>query len=1084
MTDEDITQPLNDENPNENSFTGSVSSSNNEDKISQPDQPKEQTSNATGEGNDISFDSLLKSTKKETEPIQPIYVTRPYRPKPVGQRPTIPQKTQIPDQFRTRKISESDQQATRVTPVVKPPVTKPPRSTTTVRVTPIPAARLETPPKKSNIGPYLRSGVGCLIRLAIGFVFIIIFILLGASSFTIYKYFSVRNSLLNDPNIPDLNNLADRASQFETTRILDRYGNVIYEILDPNAGRRTYIPLEKISPYMIAATIATEDKEFYNHPGFDIFAIMRALWLTYTTGESAGGASTITQQLARTFLLTPQERSERTIQRKAREIVLAAEITRLYSKEKILELYLNEIFYGNYSYGIEAAAETYFGVTADKLTLGQASFLAGLPQAPAVYDIYTNREETLHRQMQVLVLMYELSQEKNCIYVSTNIKPVCVSIEDATEALQEIEKYPFKPNLVKMRYPHWVTYIRTILNNQYDPQTIYRSGFTVYTTIDPVLQEKAEQLVKEHVPSLADKKITDGALVAIHTATGEILAMVGSADFYNEAISGQVNMAISPRQPGSAFKPITYLAAFEKGWTPATIIWDVPSEFPPSGKPGDPAPPYIPKNYDRKFHGPVSVRSALANSYNIPAVKALQFAGIYDDPFTLEQDGVINMAKRLGITTLTRQDYGLSLTLGGAEVSLLEMTSVYATIANDGRRLPTVAITKIIDHNGKIIYEYQPSFGQQIIRPEHAFLITSILSDNEARTPMFGADSALNLPFPAAAKTGTTDEFRDNWTVGFNPHLAVGVWVGNADNTPMENTTGLTGAAPIWANFMKFAVPLISGENPPPFIQPPGIVEKVVCADSGTEPSEFCRNHRGEFFVYDQLPPSKENDLIQKSLVDSWTLLRASSVCSEFVIEKISVNVTDSWAKKWILETDEGKQWAENMGIKSPIFFTPERECRLDDPRPNIEFAHPSPDSIITSPNLDIYVVVNATMNFRSFRLEYGKGKNPAEWSILVDNNERQISQPEKIYSWDLRDFPQGDYSLKLTMYSTVDTKAEKTIHLLIQVPTSTPTPTETPTPTPTNTPTLTPTLTSTPTNTQTITLTPTETPTETPTSP
>ncbi len=649
-----------------------------------------------------------------------------------------------------------------------------------------------------------RSSWGCFVRMLIILMFVATVAIVLASAFAIYQYFSIASTL---PSVDDLRN---RASQFETTRILDRNGNVLYEINDPNAGRRTFVPLNSISPYLIAATLATEDKDFYSHPGFDILALIRSLWQNYTIGEvyTGPGASTITQQLARMLLLSPTERNERTVQRKAREIVLAAEITRRYTKEEILEIYLNEIFYGNMSYGIEAAAETYFGTTAGKLDLGQAAFLVGLPSAPSVYDVYTNKDQTLKRFSTVVQLTFTLSQERSCIFVSTSVQPVCVDAVEANQALNEIENYKFVKVTNAFQSPHWVTYIRSLLEAQYDPQTIYRSGFTVYTTLDPSLQSQAEQIVKNQVANLAEKHVTDAALVAIKPATGEILAMVGSADFYNDAIAGQINMAISPRQPGSSIKPLTYVAAFEKGWTPATVIWDVPSEFPPSGLSTDTRPPYKPTNYDLKAHGPVSVRTALSNSFNIPAVKTLDFIGVYD------QGGLISFAKKMGITTLTRQDYGLSLTLGGGEVTPLELTSAYSVFANGGRRMPPYAISKITDYTGKTVFEYKAPAGEQVVRPEHAFLITSILSDTVARVPMFGTNPVINLPFPAAVKTGTTNDFHDNWTLGYTPDIAVGVWVGNADYTPMINTTGLTGAAPIWADFMKVAIQSLTGGNP------------------------------------------------------------------------------------------------------------------------------------------------------------------------------------------------------------------------------------------------------------------------------
>ncbi|HVP20779.1 MAG TPA: transglycosylase domain-containing protein [Anaerolineaceae bacterium] len=927
------------------------------------------------------------------------------------------------------------------------------------------------PVSRPKSKPVKKKGLGCFWKGLIGILFVGILAVVAVLSFLIYQYYSIASTL------PSVDDLKTKASQFETTRLLDRNGNTLYEIMDPNAGLRTAVTLDKISPYLIAATLATEDKEFYNHPGFDVLALLRALWQNYSAGETVSGASTITQQLAKMLLLSPTEARQQTVTRKAREIILAAELTRKYTKEEILELYLNEINYGNFSYGIEAAAETYFNSTASKLTLGQAAFLAGIPQAPSVYDIFTNRTQTLERFRTVIMLMYNLSQETNCIYVSTNIQRVCVDAVSVSQALDEIEKQTnFTLSSSQIKYPHWVTYIRSLLEAQYDPQTLYRSGFSVYTTLDPALEDMAQTMVRDQVKSLSDKKVTDGALVAIRPETGEILAMVGSADFYNDQIAGQVNMALSPRQPGSSIKPLTYVAAFEKGWTPSTLIWDVPSEFPPSGDPNDTRPPYKPVNYDGRFHGPVTVRTALANSYNIPAVKTLQFIGIYDNPATPGQDGLISMAKKMGITTLTRPDYGMSLTLGGGEVSLLEMTSAYSTFANLGRRMPPYAISKIVDHAGDTVYEYKPPTGDQVIRAEHAFLITSILSDNAARTPAFGPNSILDLPFPAAVKTGTTNDYRDNWTLGYSPDLTVGVWVGNADYTAMVNTTGVTGAAPIWSAFMKAAVPLLTDNKPSSFTRPSGIVERAVCAISGTEPSQWCPSQRGEFFAADQLPLPKEQDLWQKVKVDTWTGYKASTACADFTEEKFALNVTDPFAIKWIKESSDGKKWAKAQGFSDPIYFAPNQDCKQTDSRPQIIFSSFRDGDTISTAPLDIYAVVDATSGFKEFKLEYGIGDKPVEWKQLGDVINQPAKQPTLIYSWDMKDVPPGKISLRIHLTSDHDTYAEKQIILVDQVPTATPTSTTTSTPTltPTVTPTITPTVTVTPvpTNTPTQTLT------------
>ena len=524
-------------------------------------------------------------------------------------------------------------------------------------------------------------------------------------------------------------------------------------------------------------------------------------------------------------------------------------------------------------------------------------------------------------------------------------------------------------------------------------------------------------------------------------------------------------MAVSPRQPGSAIKPLTYLAAFEMGLTPASLVWDVPSEFPPSGRPDDNRPPYKPVNYDGRFHGPVTLRYALANSYNVPAVKVLDYVGIYDNPETPQADGLISFAQRMGITTLDRPDYGLSLTLGGGDVTLLELTGAYAVFANNGRRIPPVAITRILDSTGNVVYEYQPTLGEQVIRPEHSYLMSSILADNQARTPAFGANSVINLPFPAAVKTGTTNDIRDNWTVGYTPDLVVGVWVGNPDYTPMISTSGLSGAAPIWANVMKAGMDAVSNDNPTPFNRPGGVVERVICAISGSLPSKWCPEQSTEIFAADQPPLPKEEDLWQKVVVDTWTGLRASAACPDFTEDKFVVNVTESWAKKWIRKDPNGQAWAEEMGFENPVTFTPNRECRADDPRPRLAFTSPQENTTIDRSPLDIYGIVDATHGFDFMRLEYGLGDKPVNWKLLAQSRDR-LSSPGLIHSWDVSLFPPERVTLRLTIRGVEDNYAEALLNLTMHVPTPTPTPTPTLTSTPTTSPTPQPSSTPTPTST------------------
>jgi membrane peptidoglycan carboxypeptidase len=955
------------------------------------------------------------------------------------------------------RVDETDMNATSVTPAALniPSRRRPPGN--------------PPPPRRAPAFNW-RSGWGCFLRGLVVSMFLLAALLIIAAVAAVMAYYSIASTL------PSVSDLQQRSAKFETTRILDRNGNILFEILDPSAGRRTYVKIDQISPFLVAATIATEDKDFYSHPGFDPVAILRAVWENLTTGGNGTGASTITQQLARALLLSPEERVERSYMRKIREIILAAEITRLYPKDEILELYLNEIYYGNLAYGIEAAAETYFGPAidgqltgapnghlADDLNLAQASFLAGLPQSPSVYDIHTNRDATLNRQKNVLVLMYQLSAEKTCIKVSNSPQPVCVGVDEALGAAKAIEDFTFPTPNIQMRYPHWVQFVRSQLESMFDAQTIYRSGFTVYTTLDPGLQDAAQQIVTSQVATLMDKNATDGALVAIKPATGEILAMVGSVDFYNEAIHGQVNMATSPtRQPGSSIKPLTYVAAFEKGWTPSTLIWDVPSEFPPSGDPNDPREPYVPVNYDGKFHGPVTVRTALSNSYNIPAVKALQYVGIYDDPNTPAAEGLIGMAHKLGITSLTRDDYGLALTLGGGDVSLLEMTGAYAVFANAGKRIPPVAILRITDNTGAIVYDYKAPAGEQVIRAEHAYLLSSILSDYVARRPMFGNNPVINLPFPAAAKTGTTNDFRDNWTMGYTPDLAVGVWVGNADYTPMQNTTGLTGAAPIWAEFMQQAIARLSGA-PTAFQRPSGVVDEVICAISGTKPSEWCPEQRSEIYAADQPPLPATEDLWKEAIINTWTGLLAAPACDDFVEKKLVLNVTDQFARRWLRKDDTGRAWAKEMGFDRPIFFVPDGKCDVNSPKADLKILDPQEDAVLKDEKVDIRVLATASTAFETWRLEFAPGNDPAEdanWQVLYETN-AQIPIPDVVFTWKLREADNGRVTLRLRMENKEGGYAQRLVHLKLDftpptpIPTAEP-PTDTPPPTaipPTRTP-------------------------------
>ncbi len=618
----------------------------------------------------------------------------------------------------------------------------------------------------------------------------------------------------------------------QTTKIYDRNGIPLFDIVDEDTGRRHYVKLEDISPFVISATIAAEDASFFSNPGVDPVSIARAFKINLG-GEGQSGASTITQQLMREVNLPKDERYEQSVSRKIREMIQAVRFTRVYSKSYILELYLNENPYGHRAYGVDAAALIYFGKSAKDLTLPESALVAGLPQAPTDYDPFVNPDLAKRRQAIVLDLM---------------VKQNMITQDQADRAKADVLILrPYNPVL---RAPHFVYYVKSYLERLYGPEA-NTAGLIVTTTLDLRVQEAAEKVARDRIDELRRQHATNASIVIMKPGTGEILAMVGSVDYNDTSIDGQVNVATRERQPGSSFKPITYATAFKKGWTPGTVVLDTLTAFPNGNQ-----KPYTPHNYDGRDHGWVTVREALGNSYNIPAVKALQFAGVQDVIDTAHDMGIHGLNRGLGW-------YGLSLTLGGGEVTLLDMTNAYSTFANGGVEVDADPILRIEDPQGRIIecngiYKYKDISGGQkcsavqqkpfadgnglVLDPRFAYMTTSILSDNHARSSAFGVNNPLHMSFPAAAKTGTTDDNRDSWTMGYTPNLAIGVWVGNSNNAEMLKVTGAIGAAVIWHNMMetfygnKAFVNLVrdsDGNVQTDFEQPAGLIKDTACSQKG-----------------------------------------------------------------------------------------------------------------------------------------------------------------------------------------------------------------------------------------------------------
>lgn len=641
--------------------------------------------------------------------------------------------------------------------------------------------------------------------LILGMVFLGLFLIVA-----IIIFFAVQ--------IPSPEQLTSRSVE-QSTKIYDRNGELLYDIF--RNQNRTPVKFSEIPDVVKQATIAIEDKDFYKHQGFSLIGIARGLY-ELAINKRAEGGSTLTQQLVKNALLT----DERSITRKIKEFILAVQVERAYSKDQILEMYLNEIPYGGTAYGIEAAANLYFGKKAKDLDLAEASLLAGLPQRPSVYSPYgTHPELAKQRQSEVLRRMAEDSY---------------ITKQQLETASNQLLAYRTAQNEIGFKAPHFVLYVKQKLIEQFGDRMVEGGGLRVTTTLDYSLQEKTQQVVKDEIESLVKHKVGNGAAVVIDPKNGQILAMVGSKDYFAEDYDGNVNVALSLRQPGSATKPITYADALQKGYTAASVLMDVKTEFPG----GEGLPVYDPVNYDGRFRGPVQVRYALGNSLNIPAVKMLALVGVRD---------VLEQAYKMGLTSWEPtakniSEVGLSLTLGGKEVRLLDLTSAFGVFAGGGIKHDPISITKVTNSKGKVLYEYKPSEGVRVLDEGIAFIISNILSDNGSRTAAFGSNSILVVPGKTVAvKTGTTDNKRDNWAIGYTPSAVVGVWVGNNDNTPMNPAiaSGITGASPIWSKIIK---EVLVDKPDEPFIKPDSVVQTDVDGLMGGKPRDGSPT-RKEYFL-------------------------------------------------------------------------------------------------------------------------------------------------------------------------------------------------------------------------------------------
>lgn len=685
----------------------------------------------------------------------------------------------------------------------------------------------------------------------------LLFLLVPLIALTLFLYFFIFKDLPSPTRLSS-------ASLPQSTKIYDRNGTLLYTIYSDK--NQSFIPLAKIPKNLQHATIAIEDKDFYKHGAVDVRGIIRAAYATLAKKQLQGG-STLTQQLVKTSLLTP----ERTLQRKAKELFESIATELIYSKSKILEMYLNQVPYGGTAYGVDAAAQTYFGKSVTQLTLPEAALLAGLPESPTTFSPFGSHPELAKkRQLSVLAAMYSEGYISKADYEKAKVTPL-------------VYKKISNPILA----PHFVLYVKDLLVKKYGSKTVEQGGLNVTTSLDLPIQNFTQETVASEVAKLDNYHVGNGAAVITNPGTGEILAMVGSKNYFDETSDGNVNVTIALRQPGSSIKPINYAVGLIKGYTAATPFIDKATCYPnPTGS------PYCPKNYDGKYHGVIQMRYALGNSINTSAVQMLKLNGI---------EAMIATASAMGITEYEKDPsrYGLSLTLGGGEVTMLEMATAYGVFANGGYRIDLHPILKVTDNHGRTLEQYSPPtspiFGKRVLPSGVSFIISDILADNNARLLEFGPSSELKIGknLPVSVKTGTTNDFRDNWTIGYTPSYVVATWVGNNDNTPMSNiVSGVTGAAPIWNTLMTYVLGDKPIEKP---VKPDNVVGMNVCSNSGLLPPSSDKGScptRFEYFIKGTQPRRSDAGL-QKVFIDKTTNELAKPGQTENVEERDEVIITD-----------------------------------------------------------------------------------------------------------------------------------------------------------------------------------------------
>ena len=832
--------------------------------------------------------------------------------------------------------------------------------------------------------------------------------------------------------------LEDYQPAYQTARIFAADGSLLAAINSQETGARTSVSLDQVSPYMLHAIVSQENERFFADPGFDPIAIIRAFIQNARGGGIESGASTITQQIARNLVL--QDRQV-TIERKINEILVALEIANRYDKTFILELYLNEIFFGNQSYGVEAAANFYFGHGADELNFAEAALLASIVPSPALHDPVSNRalavagmRSTMGKMIEVGCLQFHhgdwLARGPFCIADGAQVdfengKQTLVMLgEDgaivgglAILQIAEIETTIFQPAQADRRYPHFVDFARARVVAELGEEALFTRGLSIHTTLQPSLQEAAQAALSSQVRALraAASGVNTGAVMVTDPRSGAILAMAGSHDF-NDAFAGQVNNALTFQQPGSAIKPFVYMSALQDNdgdyLTPASIIWDVPlvADLGAGGI-------YEPRNVDRRFHGAVPLRMALQNSYNVPAVRVFQ-----------DHVGVgrfANMMDALGLDFPDGSLISLSSALGANEVTLYDLMGAYALMASGGRRIPLFAIERITETvDGQTLeLELERQESQQVISPALAHLMQNILSDDSARAPSFNLNAQMtlaNLGIPAqnvvAAKTGTTNGGRDLWTMGFTRNAVVGVWLGTSDNTPTYNTSGSRSAAPVWNAVMSAVA---QREAPQPFENPGGLVAREICRVTGTLNYAACPQPTTDLFLHEQYPPPAEEAFLQRLSVDSWSLLRANEFCPSHVIERNFADIDDAAALEWLNTTDDGRDFAASLDLELPVRPPPQDACAQGQPLPLINISNINPGQVLHG-TVEIRGQAQAP-DFDRFELLYASAHDAEAFYPISASLVEMPAYGTPLGSWDTRaaQLQNGAYILRLAAHSS-----------------------------------------------------------------